>query len=309
MSTTFFDRLRLGVYRLRYFIPAALIFLVSARITNPSVLGLLLVADALTMAAVCQAVGFDLESNFVRTILRRGAAYFALLVGYTAVVACLIGYPLLWVLRDGSLAATLALSTAAVVSLLSLWRLWPAFGLVLVWDDAYPEDSQRSWIFAAAVRGLTFARHLTAENELFFSHGLTVALCLLLLVQGALSLAGLCGLLPNELHVAALAIYAALIAPLAHVLIVKRTLSALLTERKRMRRDRITAIGDNADPSHARPEPVTLPGGLTPVEVNGMLYRCARANQFELALAALGGVRTPTPFPTLANATNVPCWC
>src|SRR6185437_6385385 len=122
-----------------------------------------------------------------------------------------------------------------VLALVVLWRLWPAFGLVFVWDDAYPLQRDGSWIFTATLRSMAFGRHLSHE-ERFFSHFLPAALCLLMLAFGAIALTGLVGMLPSEMRIAALAIYAVLVLPLACLAIANRTLRALLCERHQPRR-------------------------------------------------------------------------
>jgi ankyrin repeat protein len=270
---------------LRYFIPAALAFGASAFITQPAVLALLLAADALTLAAVCQVIGFGLEASFARTLLRRGLANFVLLLAYTAWLVTLVAYPMRWILHDATLPATLALSTALVLALLSLWRLWPAFGLVYVWGDAYPHQANESRILNAIRRSLRFAAHLTSEQDIFFSHGLPVALCLLLLCCGALSLAGLCGMLNSESRLLALLIYA-LLAPLLCGVIANRSVRALFNQAQLERRYR-RAVRARAtlDAGTARDE--VLAQVVSPAELNATLLCAVRSGQVDLALGAL----------------------
>lgn len=290
------DRLRALATLLMYFLPAWTVLVVAAFVTHPVVLVLLLAANSLAMAAVCHTLGFDLEGRFAHTALRRGAAHFLLLAGYAATVLLLLGWPMLWLLRDATLAATLALSTVTVVALLLPWRWWPAFGLVFVWDDAYPEDTRGSWLIVAVRRSLAFGNHLTAEHDLWFSHGLPVGLALLLVSQGALTLAGLCGLLPSEFRIAALALYGALL-PLAHWLIANRTLHALLAAR---RTSRETSSALPTEEVVADGAPIKLPAGdLAPVQLDTALLRGARCGHVELALAALERGADPNAAPSL----------
>jgi hypothetical protein len=72
--------------------------------------------------------------------------------------------PVWWLAHDGSLPAALALSAALAASLFMLWRVWPAFALPFVWDDAYPDTAHASWLSAVLRRSLAFARHLTREQ-------------------------------------------------------------------------------------------------------------------------------------------------
>src|SRR6185437_11072141 len=108
---------------LAWFVPGLLAVALAGLVAHPLSLIPLLLANALTMAAVCHAVGFEPEPSFMRTVLRRGAAHL-------------------------------------VLALAVLWRPWPAFGLVFVWDDAYPARHEGSWIFTATLRSLMFGRHL-----------------------------------------------------------------------------------------------------------------------------------------------------
>lgn len=287
------DRLRTFAKALTYFLPVWAVLGAAAFVTHPAVLVLLLAANSLTMAAVCHALGFELEDRFVHTALRRGAAHFLLLAGYAGAVMLLLGWPMLWLLRDASLAATLTLSTAAVVALLLPWRWWPAFGLVFVWDDAYPEGERGSWLVAAVRRSLAFGNHLTGEHDLWFSHGLSAGFALLFVAQGALALAGVCGLLPNEFRIAALVLYGLLLPPM-HWLIANRTLRALLTARSAGRAS-VAMLSTPAAPDCSVGK---LPAGdLTPVQLGAALLRGARCSHVELALAALERGADPNTAP------------
>ena len=165
---------------LAWFVPGWLAVAIAGASTHPLVLIPLLLANALTMAAVCHAIGFDPEPRFGRTVLRRGAAHLVMFSGYVAA-----GVPADR-LADaaaepgaqpecGTVAGGGAGDRAGV-----LWRLWPAFGLLFVWDDAYPAQSDGSWIFTATARSIAFGRHLSRE-ERFFTHFLPAALSLLVL--------------------------------------------------------------------------------------------------------------------------------
>ena len=284
-------RVRLLMGSLPYFLPAAVALAAAAFVTHPAVLLLLLAANSLALAAVCHGLGFELEESFARNVLRRGAAHFVLLATYTALVMLLLGVPALWLIREGSLAATLAVSTAAVVALLMLWRFWPAFGLLFVWDDAYPDEEGSSWIFTALSRSLAFSRHLTGDNDLYFSHGLAVGLAELVLVVGALLLAGLGGVLPHELRIVALVVYGAALVPLGQLIVANRTLRAMLTAH-RNRHD--AAPAEAVDAAAA---PAELPGGLSRAELDTALLHAARGGQVELALAALERGADPNAVP------------
>jgi hypothetical protein len=66
---------------LAWFVPGLVAAAIAAFGAHPLALIPLLVANALTMAAVCHAIGFDPEPRFGRTVLRRGAAYLVMFTG------------------------------------------------------------------------------------------------------------------------------------------------------------------------------------------------------------------------------------
>jgi ankyrin repeat protein len=237
---------------LAWFVPGWVAVAVAAASTHPLVLIPLLLANALTMAAVCHAIGFDPEPRFGRTVLRRGAAHLVMFSTYVAVVFVLIAWPLLRLSQAPSLSGALLLAAALVIALTLLWRLWPAFGLVFVWDDAYPSQSDGSWIFTATARSIAFGRHLSRE-ERFFTHFLPAAFSLLVLAFLALALTGLYGVLPQEMRTAAMVLYGLVLMPLGCLVIANRTLRALLCERHRPR----LASGAAAPVARAPAAPLT----------------------------------------------------
>lgn len=217
---------------LPWFLPALVAVACAGLTASPLALIPLLLANALAMGAVCHAIGFDPESSYLRTALRRGAAHVVIFTVYTFVVFVLVAWPLLRLTQAPSLGIALLLAGTLVVALAALWRMWPAFGLLFLWDDAYPEDGGNgSWIFTAVARSVSFGRHLSAE-ERFFSHFLPAALALLVLAFCAVALSGLYGVFPSELRIAALGIYGVVLLPLGCMLIANRTLRALLSDRR-----------------------------------------------------------------------------
>ena len=148
---------------LAWFVPGLLAVALAGLVAHPLTLIPLLLANALTMAAVCHAIGFDPEPSFARTVLRRGAAHLVMFTGYAVIVFALVAWPMLSLSQSHSLAATLALVATLVLALAVLWRPWPAFGLVFVWDDAYPARHDGSWIFTATLRSLMSVRSRRAS--------------------------------------------------------------------------------------------------------------------------------------------------
>jgi ankyrin repeat protein len=191
---------------------------------------LLLVGASLSMAAVCHAIGFGCEPTFARTALRRGSAHLIALVIHTAVVFILVAWPLMLLSESPSLAATLGLALALVIALVVLWRLWPVFGLVFEWDDAFPAGEEHSWITAALARSIAFARHLTRGRDLFLSHFLPASLAQLAIAFGALSLAGLGADLPDEIRTASLFLFAVVVLPVSSLVVADRTLRLLFDQ-------------------------------------------------------------------------------
>ncbi len=275
-------------------VPAWMCFALAAFINHPLSLILVLIANAIAMTAVCNSLGFGIEGSFSRSVARRGLAYFVLLTAYTAFVAAVLAAPAWWLTRDDSLPAALALSAALMVGLFALWRIWPAFALPLLWDDAYPHDEERgSWLWTALLRSLAFARHLTREHE-FFVLGLPATIGLLLLSVGALALVGLGGFITGDLRVAATALYALVVSPLVHLLIANRSLRALLADVRSARRQRDVTV--QTEPTID--ETPLLPHGIGSIELAATLLCAARSAQTNLALAALERGADPDALPT-----------
>lgn len=280
------------LHALAWFVPGLIAVAAAGLASHPLTLIPLLLANALTMAAICHAIGFDPEPSFGRTVLRRGAAHLVMFTGYTALVFVLVAWPMLQLTHGASLSAALALAAAMVLALVALWRLWPAFGLVFVWDDAYPSQRDGSWIFTATLRSIAFGRHLSRE-ERFFSHFLPAAFALLVLAFGAIALTGLYGVLPPEPRIAALAIYGVVLLPLGCLVIANRTLRALLCERHQPRRR-----GDH-DPRAAAPRPVLSEqerAAGTPEQAAALLA-AIRGGDVERALALVEAGADPDTAP------------
>ena len=255
-------------------------FLASIIVVPVAVLLLLLLAATLWMNAQCMASPRDAT---LRASFTRSSAYLLLLSGYTLVVAVLIGWPLLLLREYGSLGSAFAVSGAVMIALLGLWRVWPVFGMVCHAAGKH-RTVQNQGLLA---RSFVQAWRLTAHNELFFGHGLLVAIGLLLVAQGALSLAGIAAPIVESWRMPILAAYAVVLVPLANWLIIRSCKNAVLVAYRR------THVG------HGEMEPGTsavpvemhveaeLPGDLSPEHLDAMLLRCARAGQIQLALQAV----------------------
>ena len=292
---------------LAWFIPGLLAIVVAGLVNHPLTLIPLLLANALTMAAICHAIGFDPEPRFGRTVLRRGAAHLVMFTGYTVLVFLLVAWPMLQLSHTPSLGAALILAAALVIAIAALWRLWPAFGLVFVWDDAYPAQRDSSWIFTATLRSVAFGRHLSHE-ERFFSHYLPAALALLVLAFGAVALTGLYGVLPSEPRIAALAIYGVVLLPLGSLIIANRTLRALLCAKNV--KPATTATPEAIKSIPARPPAVVVLNEQertagTPEQAKALL-QATREGDIDRALALVEAGADPNTAPAADDRDQRP---
>ncbi len=284
------------IANLRYLALAALGFVAAGFIARPAAAAILLIADACVMIGVSGFVGVNFVGSSFHSPARRSVAYLALLFLYAAVVELLVGYPLRWLLRDHSLEATLALSTTTVIALLSLWKVWPAFGLTVFWRNAYRSDRNSRSFLDAASCSIEFARRMTADNELFFSHGLIACLCLLAIVIGATTIGGWGNIFTGNARVIALVVYAVVVVPLASLTVVNRTAGAMridMLRKVRAHRD----VAEHAVAKVADTSVEHVPDNLGIEELDAMLLRCVRASQTQLALAALARGANPNCVP------------
>lgn len=294
---TFIDRLRIWFVNLRYVVPGLLVFVAAALIDHPATALLLLIGTATLAGGVAHALDFDFEQDLSRTLAKRALPFAVALLLYGLIAALLVAYPLRWLLRDQSLSATLAVSTEVVVALLSVWRIWPAPGLLFVWRNAIPRRAAGA-ADSALSRCVRRAFEITGRNELFFSHGLIVALTVFTLIVAAAAIGALGGALAPLQRIAAVAAYALVLAPLASTILMNRSVGALRADQRRRRREpRATP-----DPQSAEPSPPLAPASTpaAPGDAESMdarLLRCARAGQTELAVAAVARGADPHSVP------------
>ncbi|GLQ51604.1 ankyrin repeat domain-containing protein [Dyella flava] len=296
-----------------WFLPGFIAAGIAAAVgAHPATLILLLLTNTLTMAAVCHAIGFDPEPDFMHTVLRRGTAHITLFTCYVALVFLLIAWPMLRLTQQPTLGASLLLAAALVVALTALWRLWPAFALVFVWDDAYPAQDKHhgSSLFTASARSITFGRHLSREEH-FFSHFLPSALALVILSFAAIALSGLYGVLPSEMRTAAIVLYAVVIVPLGCLVIANRTLRVMLSESRRpKRKEKAAGRNGKTEPvinAPAQPpqlsEQERTPG--TPEQAQALLA-ATRNGDIARALALVEAGADPNTAPAAADRDQRP---
>ncbi len=280
---------------LNYFAVAAVAFAAAAYVDQLWIAALIVAADVLVFAGVARLAGLRLDNATRPTAATRLGTIAVLLFGYAAFVGLAIAYPMTRLLRDPSLGATMALSTTAVLVLLSLWKSWPALGLAILIRNR--RENHASLMSQAFER----ARRITGENELFFSHGVLVSLCLLLLVEGAFALGGLRIPLHGNERWTILFLYAVCIAPLASWIVVNRTASAMVIERARERRALAQSDPQPIVQDASENENCELPVAANAQELDAMLLRCVRAGQTQLALAALHRGADPNCVPAASD--------
>ncbi|MEO6064444.1 MAG: ankyrin repeat domain-containing protein, partial [Lysobacterales bacterium] len=217
--------------RLRYFLPALALTAPVAFITHPATLLLLLLALPLYAAAAARMLRACDDATWFELLGRGALAYLLMELLLAALVAALVGWPTSQLLRTPDAASAVWLSLGVAVLLLLMWRLWPVFGLVWVWDNATVAESEGSASLAALRRSWAFALPLTRG----FAHalsGLGVSLTLSLLVVGGFCLAGLgpFGAWPADLRIAVLLVWGFLLAPLTSLLTLWRCQRLLHSE-------------------------------------------------------------------------------
>lgn len=261
---------------LRFLIPGIVLILAGLWLPPWAMLALTALAQPALAAGAARVLGYELDDDFIGLWFRRGMLALGWLLLYAVVVLALIGWPLHLVLQDRTPMLALALSGGFLVTIGAALRLWPAPGLALVWDDAYDGGG----LMRAIDRSTLFALHLTGQQgDRHFGAGVLVALSWITLVLGAIVLSGYVHLLPAGWREPGLALYALVLAPLAHLLMLWRTAALLIVTEE--------------DSPTSRPEPMAAPifvGAHDANEAEG----AASTDQtpIERDLALLGAVST-----------------
>lgn len=278
------------------FVPALLVFAAALAAADGLVPILLLLGDALMLTALCASIGFDMEGSFVRSIARRGLAALLALALFAVFIAALLLLPSWWLLREPSLGGALALSAALLTGVLSLWRIWAVFALPLIWDDAWPEVARGFWLTTALRRSLAFARHLSREHELFFSHALPSALAVLALCVSALAPGVFGATLSGDNRLGLILMHGLLVAPLASLTLATRCANALYAEARRQRSMRQReSLAASADVVEVSPPAASLFDDQA--DPDATLLAAARSAQIDMALQALQRGANPDTAP------------
>lgn len=298
---------------LAWFAPALAVFSLAAFVRHPALVFALLVGNTLTMAATVHALRDGRRSSGAAGLAGGSTAYFLLLAAYMAVFALVAFFPSRLILASASLGAALLLSAAVFVLLLAPWRAWPAFGLAPLIDEL--RAPRRPAAAAATVeRSVDLAHRLTARDDLFFPQGLVVSLALFALTLGAFAIAEVGVELPETTRLAALGVYAVVLAPFAHWLIVRASLGVILAQRDLLRPGRRRDAETRREPVLAAPSKSLLPetpasaaaatevapaaAPIDQAELDAALLRHARGCQGAAALAALARGADPNLAPT-----------
>ena len=246
---------------------------------------LLLASNAAMSLTMVRRFGFDAETAALPRLLAL-LIQLGITTGYVGLVLVLMRSPLALMIAEGSLSAVLMLSAVAVLVPLSMWRIWPLLTWPLLQPDLDPSASSAAASPMTQVRsGIAGAIDLTVEPDLFFRHGLSVALTLTILATGAIVCAGVQFAPAAEYRLPAVLVYGLLLLPCAHWLIVRTTLRAWLQFLHGWRQASSQAITTRHEEPVAGVEP--LPSDLSSDELDAALLDALRSAQHERALATL----------------------
>jgi len=288
-----------------WFVPALAVFSLAAFVRHPAIAIALLVGDGLTMIAIAHAAHLRRRPVDIEPLVLGGTAYTALLTAYAAVFALVAFFPSRLILANPSFSAALLLSAAVFLLLLAPWRGWPAFGLAALLDELRARRRPPGLVETIG-NSVELAHRMTAREDLYFPQGLVVSLALFALTLGAFAIAEIGVDLAETTRLIALVVYALVLAPLAHWLIVRASLAAVLDQRDLLRPshrrdarpqrmppslDALTAatpsISIAVPASVAAPAPVPAPAPIDQAELDARLLRHARCCDGAAALAAL----------------------
>jgi len=276
---------------------AAALYILVAAVDRPSMLIALLAANATVMLGCSRAAGFSVSASDGRDIAGKYLLYCAFAAGYGALVALVLAWPIRQLANGGSLSAALLLSVAFVVSIFSLFRIWPVFALPFIRAGLPPRRDPLPSMTPGAL--IAQAREFTTEPDVFFRYGLAPALMSALLALGALAIANIGFVFSGGNRIVIIGVYALLISPLAHWLLLRCTLRAWLAHVRPHAHDATDQAQHIAPESADNTDEQSLPADIPQSELDETLLRALRSAQIQLALGAIerGAATNTQPAP------------
>lgn len=273
--------------RLVEFIPAIALAAAGALIPHPFALIALALALPVALVAAARSLGLLADASFGRLLAGRGAGALLLLLVHALGFAAMFGIPAAMMLKQPSPLGATLLSAGFIAVVLIPWRWWPAFGLIVGADQLAHAPSGRTRISGGVGRTLRTAADVSRRGDPHFSLGLGVSLALVVLVGGALAIAGLAGVIDEDLRRAVGLAWALFGLPLASRVVVARCLRLVAT----------------LEPGEAPSEPLALAEDAVveiPVDPRErdreLIARCA-AHEIDLALVLLRNGADPNARP------------
>ncbi len=278
----------------------------AAFFAHPAVFIALLLAVPLFLAAFAQLFGASDGPTWGQRLALGFLPALIWTLAHALLVAALLGWPALLLLRDGAPLSAVWLSAGVAALLWALTRFWPVFGLV--WQR--PPFAQAESGSPGSIARLSGAVRRALASTGGFAYavqiGLPVAIMLAAQMVAAFGLSGLFGTLPYELHLVALLFWALLLSPMAALLVVwrSRLLEGVGSEAPRLE---LAADSVNAAPDERvliadggaldraiDPYPPTDPAGLA-----SSLLTAAAGGEVDRALDLLRQGADPAAMPAL----------
>lgn len=239
-------------------------------------LPLLGLTPALCLVWAAFALGHHPAGRLGATLRRRLPLLLVWLLAGMAIIVALAAAPGWWLSRGGGLPAVLALSAAAALAWVAIWRIWPVWGIPLV--DA--PRARHTWPLLP--RSLQGARQLVADDPKA-GRGLLGALVILLLIAGGPMLGALAMDWTSGLRGAVALAWSALAAPLFAYVYMALIEPARLAARAATGWNPLAPAAIEAAPVAVAPAPPTL----LPPDPDARLWAAARIGRIDEALAAI----------------------
>ena len=218
---------------LRFLVPGMALMLVSLWAPAETWPWLLLGAQPLLAAGAVRLLGHELDEGFAGLVFRRGPVLLLILVAYGLLVGLLVAWPLHALLQARTPMLAIGLSAGLLITIFAALRWWPAFGLVMLLDDAWYVLAGHASPVQALHQVFAYSMRSTGRTgDHHFGSGVLVALLMIALVLGGIALSGVLSWLPLSLRNEALVLFAVVIAPLVHLLVIWRAATLLPVEEE-----------------------------------------------------------------------------